>query len=217
MVIKAKKRSVLSSTQILLLKVLIHLLSLGFIVAIYPLALRGYFGADPTPEIIHYTGKGALHLLLISLIISPLAKRLKQGGLIRVRRLVGIYCFIWASLHLFSYSYLDLGFDWSLIGSELVKRPYLTLGALSWILLFALTLTSLNTIRKKMGVKWQKLHNFIYLVAIIAPIHYLWSVKSGIIEPAIYLIFSLWLLSLRKSKFVIFKSNKSKNNKLKSN
>uniref|UniRef100_A0A182STI9 3-dehydroquinate dehydratase n=1 Tax=Anopheles maculatus TaxID=74869 RepID=A0A182STI9_9DIPT len=94
--------------------------------------------------------------------------------LIRCRRMLGLWCFAWATLHLISYSTLELGLsNISLLGRELITRPYLTLGIVSWLFLLALAATSTLWAQRKLAAKWQKLHNFVYLVAILAPIHYL--------------------------------------------
>ena len=150
----------------------------------------------------HYTGKAALNTLLLTLCISPLAKLLKAGMLVRVRRLVGLYCFFWALLHLAGYIALDLNFNWSLVLDEIVSRPYLSVGAFSWLILLALAVTSTQGIQRRMGKHWQKLHNWVYLATLLAPIHYIWSVKSGLIEPIIYILVALGLLAFRYKTFI---------------
>lgn len=124
------------------------------------------------------TGLMALKLLLATLLVSPLAQLTRQSLLMRTRRLLGIWCFVWASLHLLSYLLLELGGNVALLGSELLRRPYLTLGLAAWLILLALTLTSTRRAMSALGPRWQKLHNLVYLAAIIAPLHYLWSVKT---------------------------------------
>lgn len=112
-------------------------------------------------------------ILLATLLVSPLARYAKQPLLIRTRRLLGLWCFVWATLHLTSYALLELGIhNLALLGSELISRPYLTLGIISWLVLLALTLTSTQFAQRKLGKRWQTLHNVVYLVAILAPIHY---------------------------------------------
>ncbi|MBX9384411.1 ferric reductase-like transmembrane domain-containing protein, partial [Serratia marcescens] len=118
------------------------------------------------------------------------------------RRLVGLWCFAWGTLHLISYSTLELGLsNLGLLGSELVNRPYLTLGILTWLILLALAATSTLWAMRKLGAKWQMLHNFVYLAAILAPIHYLWSVKTFSPQPFIYALLAVALLGLRYKKF----------------
>lgn len=183
--------------HILWLKGIIHVISLGFLAQLATLTLSGGLGADPVQGLSHFTGKAALNTLLLTLMISPLAKQFKQGQLMKVRRLVGLYSFFWAVLHLTIYLALDLNFNGALIVSEIITRPYLTLGAVSWLILFALAVTSTRGIQRKMGARWQKLHNWVYLAILLSPVHYYWSVKSGIIEPAAYILFACVLLTWR--------------------
>lgn len=190
----------LSPNHIIGLKVFIHLAQLFAFTWLLFAVLNGHLGADPVQPIIHFTGKAALNTLFLTLLISPIAQKLKQGQLIRTRRLLGVYSFVWAIIHLTSYSWLDLALEWQLIGSEIIKRPYLVIGATVWIILCLLTLTSTQRMQRRLGKKWQQLHNWVYLAAILAPIHYYWSVKSDIVEPAIYIMAALLLLLVRKDK-----------------
>lgn len=192
----------LTPSHILLMKIAIHAVSLFFVAILVYNTLNGGFGADPIKGIEHFTGKAALNTLILTLLLSPLAKKYKQGGLIRLRRLLGVYSFFWVALHLSAYLALDLNFDWYLLGSEIVKRPYLAVGAVSWIILLLLTLTSPQTIQRRLGKYWQKLHNWVYLALILSPIHYYWSVKSDVLEPIIYLLVCALLLSFRKQKIM---------------
>ncbi|MEH6530959.1 MAG: protein-methionine-sulfoxide reductase heme-binding subunit MsrQ [Photobacterium frigidiphilum] len=191
----------LSPRHIFWLKVVIHIVSLGFLLLLVGQTLTGNLGADPIQGISHFTGKAALNMLMITLLLSPLARYFKQGALVRVRRLVGMYSFFWAALHLSGYLILDLGLDWQLLGSEIVSRPYLTLGAISWIILASLAITSTQGMQRRLGRRWQKLHNWVYLALLLAPIHYYWSVKSGIVEPGIYILMAITLLSFRWKTF----------------
>lgn len=154
-------------------------------------------GGDPVQFIIHYTGIGALNTLVILLTLSPIARKFKQGALLQTRRMIGLYVFAYASLHLASFISLDLLFEWSLLLSETVKRPYILVGTFSYIILIALSVTSFKSIRRKMGKRWQQLHNCVYLLAILVPIHFYWSVKSEVIEPSIYIVLLSLLLVIR--------------------
>ncbi|SKA64046.1 protein-methionine-sulfoxide reductase heme-binding subunit MsrQ [Enterovibrio nigricans] len=187
----------LTVKQIVWVKTAIHLISLVFLADLIWTVLNGNFGADPVEGITHYTGVAALNTLIVTLMISPLARFTKQGLLVRCRRMVGLYAFFWATLHMFTYFSLDLGFNVALLGSEIIKRPYLTVGALCWLILFVLAITSTSRIQRSMGAKWQKLHNSVYIALILAPIHFYWSSKSELVEPAIYLTLALSLLLIR--------------------
>ncbi|MGK0601240.1 protein-methionine-sulfoxide reductase heme-binding subunit MsrQ [Yokenella regensburgei] len=192
----------LTAKQITWLKVALHLAAfLPFLWLLWAGSYGG-FSADPAKDIQHFTGRMALKLLLATLLISPLARYAKQPLLIRTRRLLGLWCFAWASLHLTSYALLELGINnLALLGEEVVRRPYLTLGLISWLILLALTVTSTQAMQRKLGPRWQKLHNFVYLVAILAPIHYLWSVKILSPQPIIYALLAIALLAWRYKKF----------------
>ncbi|MFO6299317.1 protein-methionine-sulfoxide reductase heme-binding subunit MsrQ [Rahnella selenatireducens] len=192
----------LSPANITWLKVVIYLAA---ILPFFWLVLsvdQGWFSADPAKDIQHFTGRMTLKFLLVTLLVTPVARYGKQPLLIRTRRLLGLWCFAWGTLHLLSYSFLELGIsNIRLLGSELISRPYLTLGIICWIMLLALACTSTLRAQRKMGASWQKLHNFIYLIAILAPIHYLWSVKVLSPQPIIYATLAVILLAFRYKKF----------------
>lgn len=187
----------LTARHITGLKGVIHLTSIAFVALLITNTLSGGFGADPVEGLSHFTGKAALNTLFLTLLVSPVARKFRQGALMKVRRLLGLYSFFWAVLHLLVYLALDLGFNGSLLLSEIVARPYLTLGAVCWLILLALTATSSQGMQRRLGPRWQKLHNWVYLAILLAPIHYYWSVKSGLVEPAIYIVIALILLSFR--------------------
>lgn len=160
----------LTAKHITWLKVCLHLAGLLPFVWLFWAINNGELSADPVKDIQHFTGRTALKFLLATLLISPLARYAKQPLLIRTRRLLGLWCFARATLHLTSYALLELGINnLSLLGRELTTRPYLMLGIISWTLLFALTLTSTRAAQRKLGKRWQLLHNFVYLVAIPPP------------------------------------------------
>lgn len=183
--------------MILLLKTVIHLLAGGSFIYLYLLVDSGALGGDPVKEIIHFCGKAAINLLIATLLITPLAKFTKYSQLIRVRRLLGLYCFAWATSHFASFAILDLGLDLSLLSGELVKRPYLVLGFSNWLILLAMAATSTKGMQRRLKQRWKQLHQLVYIVAISAPIHYLWSTKSAWLEPMIYVSILVGLLLLR--------------------
>nr|WP_205299050.1 protein-methionine-sulfoxide reductase heme-binding subunit MsrQ [Pantoea communis] len=187
--------------HITLLKVVLHLAAFLPFVYLFMAASQGWLSADPAKDIQHFTGRMALKLLLATLLVSPLTRYLKQPLLIRTRRLLGVWCFAWACLHLTSYYLLELGYNHlQLLGSEIVSRPYLLLGMICWLVLLTLAITSFQRAQRKLGRRWQTLHNGIYLVAILAPIHYLWSVKVFSPQPWIYALVALVLLGWRYNK-----------------
>jgi len=192
----------LTAKQITWLKVVLHLAAFLPFLWLFYAASQGLLSADPAKDIQHFTGRMALKLLLATLLVTPLARYGKQPLLIRTRRLLGLWCFAWATLHLTSYAMLELGIsNLSLLGRELVTRPYLTLGIISWLVLLSLAATSTQSLQRKLGPRWQKLHNLVYLVAILAPVHYLWSVKVISPQPLLYALGAFILLALRYKKF----------------
>ena len=191
----------LSTKDILATKALIHLAALFTFLYLWLLLEQNALGADPVKEMVHFLGKTALNFLFITLAISPLARRFKQPLLIQLRRVLGLYCFFWASLHLLVFIWLELNWQVLLFAEEILKRPYMTLGALTWVILLALSITSINAIRKQMKRAWLTLHRLVYWAVLLACIHYYWSVKSGLLEPGIYFAICFVLLAERKIYF----------------
>jgi len=193
-------KQVFLTNRVLLLKIAIHLLSFLPLLALYVLAFSDQLGADPVKEVIHFTGIGAFNILLISLVLTPLAKKYRQGYLLQTRRLLGLYSFTYAMCHLLSFLAFEVQFDFVLFVDEIIERPYITVGMVALLILFSLALTSVNTLKRKMGKNWQRLHNGVYGATLLIALHFLWSVKSDVIEPGIYAIIALFLISLRRDK-----------------
>ncbi|WP_299596437.1 protein-methionine-sulfoxide reductase heme-binding subunit MsrQ [uncultured Microbulbifer sp.] len=180
------------------LQICVHIGALLPLLWLFVAVNDGRLGGDPVKELIHYLGMGTLRLLLLTLLVSPFARALHFGQLNRLRRPLGLWCFTWATLHFSAWLALDLGLDWSLIGTELVKRTYILLGFSAWLILFALAITSLPALMRRMRKNWKKLHGLLYPVVLLACWHFWWSVKSGWIEPAIYFAIALVLLVWRR-------------------
>ena len=197
---KVSFKTVFLANRVLLLKITIHLMSFLPLLALYVLAFDDQLGADPVKEVIHFTGMGAFNLLLISLLITPIAKKYRQGYLLQTRRLLGLYSFTYALCHLLSFLAFEVQFDLELFFNEIIDRPYITVGMAALVILFSLAITSLTSLKRKMGRNWQKLHNWVYLALLLIALHFFWSVKSDIVEPGIYFIIAILLLSQRKDK-----------------
>ena len=202
-------KKISTAKKILMLKVVIHLGAFLPLLNLYSLAFSDQLGADPVQRVIHFTGIGAFNLLLLTLFVSPLAKHFKQGYLLQVRRLLGLYAFSYAFLHVLNFLAFDLQFAWALFISEVVKRPYITVGMVAFVLLIALAITSFNRLKRKMGKSWQSLHNYSYLIVILVSVHFYWSVKSELISPLFYMLLTLVLLAFRHKKLkALILSNK---------
>lgn len=162
-------------------------------------AITNNLGADPTATITFSTGYTTLMLLTISLAITP-ARRLspRLGWLIKFRRLLGLFAFFYATLHLLTYVALYAGFDVHAMIADITKRRFITMGVLAWLLLVPLAATSTNwSIRKLGGKRWNRLHRLVYVAAICGVIHYWWQVKPGVLLPAPFTIALTILLLAR--------------------
>lgn len=183
------------------LKTVIHLISLWLLISFYYQAINDTLGADPVEEILHFTGIGALNLLLLGLAVTPMVKAFKIPWLMQSRRLIGLYAFTYAFCHVMSFWAFEIQFDVVLFVDEIIERPYITVGMSAFIILIPLAITSWSHIKKRMGKNWQRLHNWVYLAIALAAIHFYWSVKSDITEPAIYLLIFGILMYVRRRKW----------------
>ena len=174
--------------------------------ALYPLinlyyaAIQDRLGGDPVEAVIHFTGIGALNLLLISLLITPIARRFRMSFLIQFRRMIGLYAFAYALCHMLNFLFFEVQFNLQLFVDEVFERPYITVGMSAFLLLISLAVTSAKTIRQKMKGHWQTLHNFIYLIVLLVVIHFYWSVKSDISGPLTYAALFVILMAFRYKK-----------------
>ena len=148
-------------------------------------------GANPVETITHQTGTTGLAFLLITLSITPLRRITRWNELIKVRRMLGLFAFFYATLHVLTWVVLDQFFDASAMLADVVKRPFITAGMTTYLLLLPLALTSsAGMIRRLGGRRWQQLHRLSYLAAIAAVVHFWWLVKADVTEP------QLWALAL---------------------
>ncbi|MCU0758241.1 MAG: sulfoxide reductase heme-binding subunit YedZ [Steroidobacteraceae bacterium] len=146
----------------------------------------GSLGADPAEEILRTCGKTALNLLLLTLAVTPLRQIARAPQLLRLRRLLGLFAFFHAMLHLVAYVVLELQFDWPMLGEDVAKRPYITIGFVAVALLAALAATSTQRAMRRLGRRWQRLHWGIYPAAVLGVWHYGWQVKADLREPLVY-------------------------------
>ncbi len=174
-----------------------------FLLALLPGILLGWnawqdnLGANPIETITHQTGDWTLRFLLITLSISTLRRWMGWGQLIRLRRMLGLYAFFYATLHLFTYLWLDQFFWWEEILADILKRPFITVGMLAFVLLIPLAVTSTNAMIRRLGKNWLKLHKLIYLIALLGVLHFWWLVKADVREPFIYMAILALLLGER--------------------
>ncbi|MGY1891579.1 sulfoxide reductase heme-binding subunit YedZ [Pseudomonas asplenii] len=170
--------------------------------AIWPMlwlyqALEDLLGPDPGKVLVDRLGLGTLVLLLITLSMTPMQKVTGWAGWIAVRRQLGLWCFAYVVLHLCSYMAFILGFDWSQLAVELRKRPYIIVGALGFLGLLALAVTSNRYSQRRLGSRWKKLHRLVYVILGLGLLHMLWIVRADLEEWAIYAFIGVVLLVLR--------------------
>ncbi len=170
---------------------LILLKSLTWIACLSPAALLVYqavtntLGPDPTSTITLTTGYNALLLLILSLAITPLRSLIPRlSWLIKFRRLLGLFAFFYASLHLATYIALYMNFDLNVFKTDITKRRFIIMGFSAWLLLLPLAATSTTwAIRKLGGKRWNRLHKLVYFAAVSGIVHYWWQVKPGVLSP----------------------------------
>jgi methionine sulfoxide reductase heme-binding subunit len=200
----------MSKRALIFIKTAVHVLCLLPVVWLFHLYRSGRLALDPDPInfITHFTGDWALWILLVSLAVTPVRRLAPQiAWLIRLRRLIGLYAFFYATLHLATYLFLFSGYDiagvldglrnghvavvfeqwkqvWPFIWDDVLKRRFVQVGFLAWLILLALAVTSPSAIMRSMGGKnWQRLHRLVYIAGMAAVIHYWWLVKAGVRTP----------------------------------
>jgi methionine sulfoxide reductase heme-binding subunit len=174
-----------------------------FVLALAPflwLVFRGFTGrlsVNPIEDVTLTTGIWALRLLLVTLAITPLRRITGWNRVIQYRRMVGLFAFFYASVHLLTYLVLDQGLAFEFILPDILKRPYITAGMTAFLLMVPLALTSTKGWIRRLGRKWQLLHRLVYASAILACLHFIWKVKVAIGEPVYYAVILAALLGFR--------------------
>jgi sulfoxide reductase heme-binding subunit YedZ len=143
-------------------------------------------GADPVDFLLDYCGKTTLNLLCLTLTVTPLSQLARRPNLVRLRRMLGLFAFSYAVLHFTIYLTLDRALAWSEIAGDIAKRPYILIGFTALLMLIPLAATSTRAMMRRLGVRWQKLHRLVYVIAVFAVWHYWWQVKRDFTEPLIY-------------------------------
>jgi len=159
--------------------------------------LQNDLGPDPAQALSIETGEWTLRFLLLTLAITPLRQTLGLIEIARLRRMIGLFTFFYATIHLVSWMAFILGFRWFAIAEELVERPYITIGFVAYIILFLLGVTSTNSMVRRLGRNWKRLHKLIYLASVLAIIHLLWILRTDITEAVVYGALLLILLGYR--------------------
>ncbi len=184
------------------IKRLIFIISLWPILSLSVAIFLNNLGANPVEFIERHFGKWALIFLCLTLSMTPLRRITHMNQWILNRRMLGLFTFFYATVHLLCYIGLDYHFAWIDIKNDIIKHRYVLVGFLGWLLLLPLAITSSDNMMRKLKFNWKRLHRLIYLIAILGVLHFLWLVKKDITEPLIYafIIFILFLLRLTMFK-----------------
>ena len=170
--------------------------TIPFIVIVYKIFLNK-LGPEPIKEITHHTGEWTLLFLIFTLAMSPLKQITNMNIWISVRRMLGLFAFFYASLHMLTYIGLDYRFDMNEISKDILTKRFIFVGFAAWLLLVPLALTSSKKMMSVLKQYWKKLHRLIYLIALLGVTHFIWLVKKDVTEPLIYLLIILFLLAFR--------------------
>lgn len=187
------------------IKTLAHVLCwLPLVYLVLAAQSRG-LGADPQEKVLHLLGFWTLILLFSGLSITPIQKLFKLPYLVKFRRMLGLYAAFYLTLHVSAYFIFYLTMDITELFTEVIKRPYISVGMLAFVLMIPLVVTSNRVMQRKLGRRWKKLHRLVYPISILAIIHFIWQSKSDLNEPLIY---AIWLIVMLGSR--LFLINKQK-------
>ena len=170
--------------------------TIPFIIITYKIFLNK-LGPEPIKEITHHTGEWTLLFLIFTLAMSPLKQVTNISIWISVRRMLGLFAFFYASLHMLTYVALDYRFDVNEISKDILTKKYIFVGFAAWLLLVPLAITSSKKMMSILKQYWKKLHRLVYLIALLGVTHFIWLVKKDVTEPLIYLLIILFLLAFR--------------------
>lgn len=187
----------MNKKNILLVKVVVWVFALIPICRLIWLGFNDNLTANPIEFIEHSTGTWALVFLLLSLAMTPIRLLTKQTWPIQLRRLLGLWMFFYACLHITTYIWLDFGFLWDEMIKDVAEHPRILVGFFAFILTIPLAITSNSYMMKKLKGKWKTLHKSVYLIAVLAVLHFLLLVKKDLTEPIYYTVALFALLGVR--------------------
>ncbi len=174
-----------------------------FIFCLWPLGtiiLDVYYnnlGAEPVKKVMNHFGEWTLIFICLTLSMSPLKRITNLSFWIKFRRMLGLFVFFYATIHLLTYVGLDYRFDWEPIINDVLKKKYIFIGFSAWLLLIPLAITSSQKMIKILGRNWKNLHKLVYAIAIFGSLHYIWLSKTIFFKPLIYTLIIVVLIALR--------------------
>lgn len=154
-------------------------------------------GANPIQAIHFYLGDWTLRFLCLSLAIGPLIKITDWKWILSYRRMIGLFTCLYGSLHVLNYLWVDHALVWRSIWLDIIESPYIIMGLIAYLIIFAMGITSTKSWQKRLGRNWKRLHRCIYLASITAVIHYFWHLKGNLAEPLLYALIISMLLGFR--------------------
>lgn len=186
------------------LQIAVHIYAWSALVHILFDLVTGNVSANPIQELEQRTGRHAITLLVLSLACTPLNTMFKWPELIKRRRTLGLYAFLYATIHVLIFVNLDYGLAWSLIIQTVFEKPYIVVGMIAFLLLVPLAVTSFDVWKMRLKKNWKRLHQLIYLIAPLVVLHYAWSKKGDffalqgeIVRPLIYGLVVVIMLAFR--------------------
>ncbi|MDI1309841.1 MAG: sulfoxide reductase heme-binding subunit YedZ [Methylotenera sp.] len=186
-----------SKKQITWIKVIVFLVCLIPLLRLVWLGFADNLTANPIEFIERSTGFWALFILLATISLTPIRLLTGRVWQIQLRRMLGLFMFFYVCLHIITYVWLDFAFDWLDITKDIAKHPRILVGFAAFLLTVPLALTSSNSMMKRLRERWKQLHQMVYIVAILAIVHFWWLVKKDIREPLLYACILMVLFGIR--------------------
>jgi len=188
-----------TAAQLLSLRAGLFLLSLLPLARTVWLGIDGRLGANPIETITRASGDWTLYFLCFTLAVTPLRRLTGQTWLLKLRRMLGLFCFFYASLHFVCFLWFDHFFDLAEMWKDVKKRPFITVGFIAFVLLLPLAATSTHAMQRRLGRRWAQLHRLIYGIALLALVHFWWmrAGKNNFGEPIVFAAIIAVLLGLR--------------------
>ena len=180
-----------------------YLKSAVFLLSLWPLIIIGYqifynkLGPEPVDRIINHFGEWTLIFIFLTLSMTPLKKITKSLEWIKFRRMLGLFAFFYASIHMLSYIGLDYRFDFEPLIDDVLKKKFVFIGFSAWLLLIPLAITSSDKMVRLLKQNWKKLHRLVYIIAIFGVLHFIWLSKTIYFKPLIFLIILIILILFR--------------------
>ena len=177
--------------------------SFVFIICLWPLGIiildiyYNNLGAEPVKKIMNHFGEWTLIFICLTLTMSPLKRITNLSFWIKFRRMLGLFVFFYATIHLLTYVGLDYRFNWEPIINDVLKKKYIFIGFSAWLLLIPLAATSSQKMIKILKRNWKNLHRLVYVIAIFGSLHYIWLSKTIFFKPLLYTLIIVVLLALR--------------------